>query len=63
MRVHLERTVVDHVARRRFNIYRRDDGRFFVLVTPTNPWRATDENVREVVCDTRAEALALCDGG
>lgn len=58
MNVALERTVTDHVARRRFNIYRRADGRFWVLATPTNPYAATADNVVEFTCDTRAEALA-----
>lgn len=60
MKVTLERTVTDHTAHRRFNIYRREDGRYFVLATPANPGDATSGNVVESVVDTRAEALALC---
>lgn len=55
MKVHLERTVTDHVAGRRYNIYRREDGKSWVLITPTNPRAATDENVFEFVLDAPGE--------
>lgn len=61
MKVELERTITDHDAHRRFNIYRREDGKYWVLATPTNPWAATGENVFAFVRETRGEALALCD--
>jgi hypothetical protein len=60
VKVKLERTIADHDTHRRYNIYRREDGKFYVLATPADPFRATDENVSEFVCDTRQEALALC---
>jgi hypothetical protein len=62
MKVKLERTIADHTAHRKHSIYRQEDGRYFVLITPTNPWDATAENVHRHVVDTRAEALALCGG-
>lgn len=60
MKVKLERTITDHTAGRKCNIYRQEDGKYYVLVTPTNPWRATAENVSHSVVDTYEEALALC---
>jgi hypothetical protein len=60
VKVSLERTITDHVAQRRYRIYRREDGRFWVLAVPTNPYRATAENVCEFVLDSRVEALELC---
>lgn len=60
MKVTLERTITDHVACRRYSLYRREDGKFWVLATPTNPDRATADNVDEFVLETRQEALTLC---
>lgn len=60
MKVQLEYTVADYVTHRRYNIYRREDGKFWVLVTPTNPRNATSENVLKFVRDTRQEAFELC---
>lgn len=62
MKVHLERTITDHVARRRYNLYRRKDGKYWVLATPSDPGLATADNVNEFVLDTRQEALMLCVG-
>ena len=62
MRVTLERTVIDHVEGQRVNVYRREDDRYWVLFTPTDPSLATAANVYERVCNTRDEAFALCDG-
>lgn len=60
MKVSLERTITDHVTHRNYNIYRREDGKFWVLGTPTNPGDATAENIFKRTVDTRQEALDLC---
>ena len=59
MKVKLERTVIDHATHQRYNIYLQEDGKYFILSTPTNPWDATAENVLEVTVDTYEEAVAL----
>lgn len=59
VKVSLERTVTDHVAHRRYNIYRREDGKYWVLATPTNPARATRDNVKEYVVDDLDGFLAM----
>ena len=61
MKVKLERVIADYTTHRRVNLYAREDGRYFVLAVPTNPDLATIDNVHEAVCDTREQALALCE--
>ena len=59
MKVKLQCRVEDYVTGRKHNIYLREDGKFWVLAVPMNPWEATDENVCEFVRDTYQEALAV----
>jgi hypothetical protein len=62
MKVHLWRTVTDHATRRRYSVYKREDGRYWVLATPTNPYWATHENVAEFVLDSPRQLSAFFRG-
>ena len=59
MKVTLERTIIDQTRSRHYNIYRREDARYWVLITPSNPWNSAVGTVSEHVVDTWQEAVAL----
>jgi hypothetical protein len=62
MKVKLERTVTDHATRRQYNVYKREDGKYWVLATPTSPYWATHENVSEFVLDSPRQLSAFFHG-
>jgi len=58
--VTLQYSITDLVRRRRYTLYRRADGRYWLLTTPLNPYAATVDNVEMIVVDTLAEARERC---
>lgn len=57
MRVFLKFSVVNYEQNRKSSIYLQADGMYFVLQTPTNPWKANEQNVQEWNGLTLEEAI------
>lgn len=62
MKVHPFRTGTDEVTRRRYNVYKREDGKYWVLVTLTNPDRVTHAGVMDFVLDSPRQLAAFFQG-
>lgn len=62
MKVHLHRTVTDHATSRSYYVYKREDGKYRVVATPTDPGQRTPENVMEFVLDSPRQLAAFFQG-